>query len=492
MPFTFSRWAYVALIVTLAHTVFAQKKKYNVLFIAIDDLRPQLGCYGFKNVKSPNIDQVASQVLVFEKAYCQQALCSPSRTSLLTGLNPDATGIITIGPHFRDSVPNVVTLPQHFKNNGYFTQGFGKIFHNGLDDARSWSVPHEQGKNPRYAPEGQAIVKTKQDEKLKQGLDITLRENRVFGPPFESYDTDDNYFLDGGNTENALKALDRIKDSTFFLAVGFANPHIPYISPKRYWDLYDRSSITLPNNQQAPDGAPAWALQSLDELNGYHLVPKPLNDDFKRELIHGYLAATSYVDAQIGRLIKGLEKNNLLENTVIVIFGDHGYQLGEHGMWSNKHTNYETSARVTLIVKSPEAKAKGQHTSSIVQFTDLYPTLADIVGLPKPAQGDGKSFKPLLDQPSKKFNQYAFSQYLKGGYRGHSVTDGRYRLVQWKKGAETVYELYDHSVDPNENKNVAQDPRSQKVVLALSAQINNRIENDCKARKALGHTNPIN
>lgn len=478
----------VAALVLLASSAFGQKNKYNVLFIAIDDLRPQLGCYGYSNVKSPNIDKVASQGVVFEKAYCQQALCSPSRTSLLTGLNPDASGIITIGPHFRDSVPNVVTLPQHFKNNGYFTQGFGKIFHNGLDDPRSWSVPHDQGKNPRYAPEGQAIIEAKKQEKLKQGLDLSLRENRVFGPPYETYDVADNYFLDGGNTENALKALDKIKDSTFFLAVGFANPHIPYISPKKYWDLYDSKQIKLPNNQHAPEGAPTWALQSLDELNGYHNVPKPLNDDFKRDLIHGYLAATSYVDAQIGLLLEGLKKNNLLDNTVIVIFGDHGYQLGEHGMWSNKHTNYETSARVTLVVKTPDTKAKGKKTSSIVQFVDLYPTLSDIVGLPKPAQGHGQSFKALLTDPKKKFNAYAYSQYLKGGYRGHSVTDGRYRLVQWKKDKETVFELYDHTSDPDENKNVANDPALKTVVASLSTQINNRIAEDLKTRKEVGHT----
>ncbi len=284
MKFRFIQNAILLLMVALCHSAYSQKKKYNVLFIAIDDLRPQLGCYGFSNVKSPNIDKVASEGVVFEKAYCQQALCSPSRTSLLTGLNPDVTGIITIGPHFRDSLPNIVTLPQHFKNNGYFTQGFGKIFHGGLDDPKSWSVPHDQGKNPRYAPEGQAIIEAKRQEKIKQGLDLTLRENRVFGPPVESYDVADNYFLDGGNTENALKALAKIKDSTFFLAVGFSNPHIPYISPKKYWDLYDRSQIKLPDNQYAPEGAPAWALQSLDELNGYHNVPKPLTDDFKRDL----------------------------------------------------------------------------------------------------------------------------------------------------------------------------------------------------------------
>ncbi|WP_051313044.1 sulfatase [Sporocytophaga myxococcoides] len=488
MKFRFIQNAILLLMVALCHSAYSQKKKYNVLFIAIDNLRPQLGCYGFSNVKSPNIDKVASEGVVFEKAYCQQALCSPSRTSLLTGLNPDVTGIITIGPHFRDSLPNIVTLPQHFKNNGYFTQGFGKIFHGGLDDPRSWSVPHDQGKNPRYAPEGQAIIETKRQEKIKQGLDLTLRENRVFGPPVESYDAADNYFLDGGNTENALKALAKIKDSTFFLAVGFSNPHIPYISPKKYWDLYDRSQIKLPDNQYAPEGAPAWALQSLDELNGYHNVPKPLTDDFKRELIHGYLAATSYVDAQIGLLIDGLKKNGVYENTVIVIFGDHGYQLGQHGMWSNKHTNYETSARVTLIVKTPETKAKGQKSASIVQFVDLYPTLSDIVGLPKPAQGHGQSFKPLLTNPKKKLNTYAFSQYLKGGYYGYSVTDGRYRLVQWKKGNETVLELYDHTSDPDENKNVAGNPALKAVVASLTAQINQRIENDKKDRKILGHT----
>lgn len=462
-------------------------KKFNVLFIAIDDLRPQLGCYGFNNIKSPNIDKVAANGLMFTRAYCQMGLCSPSRTSLLTGLNPDVTGIITIGPHFRDSVSNVVTLPQYFKQNGYFTQGFGKVYHNGLDDPQSWSVPHDPGNRPKYAPEGQSIVKRRQSENDKKGIVVTRPNDRAKGPAFESYDCEDNYFLDGGNTESALKALEKIKDTTFFLAVGFANPHIPYVSPKRYWDMYNSDQIILPKNQFPPEGAPTWALQSLAELNSYYNVPDPLTDEFKRELIRGYIAATSYVDAQVGLLINALKKYKLLDNTIIVIWGDNGYQLGEHAMWSCKHTNYETSALVPLIISVPGMKAVGQKTASLIEFTDIYPSLAEICGLKIPSHCQGRSFRSLLDNPRITINQETFNQYIKGGYKGYSIRVDRYRLVQWTKNNEIVYELYDHVSDPDENKNIAGDPSMKSIIENLSTQIDGRIKTDNKLKKLMMH-----
>jgi iduronate 2-sulfatase len=465
----------------------APGKKFNVLFIAIDDLRPQLGCYGFDYIKSPNIDKVAANGLMFTRAYCQMALSSPSRTSLLTGLNPDVTGIITIGPHFRDSVPDIVTLPQYFKQNGYFTQGFGKVYHNGLDDPKSWSVPHDPGNKPRYSPVGQSIMKRLQAENDKKGIVVTRPNDRAKGPAFESYDCEDNYFLDGGNTESAIKALEKIKDTTFFLAVGFANPHIPYVSPKRYWDIYRSDQIKLPSNQFPPEGAPAWALQSLAELNSYYNVPKPLTEEFKRELIRGYLASTSYVDAQIGLLINALKKNGLSDNTIVLIFGDHGYQLGEHAMWSCKHTNYETSALSLLVVSVPGMKAPGQKTSSLIEFTDIYPSLAEICGFKIPSHCQGRSFKPLLDKPGETIHQETFNQYQKGGYRGYSIRDDRYRLVKWTKNDEIVYELYDHIADPDENKNIAGDPSMKSIVGSLSSKINSRVKTDNKIKDIMMH-----
>jgi iduronate 2-sulfatase len=478
-------------IVSIAHGVkpieAAPKKKLNVLFIAIDDLRPHLGCYGFDYVKSPNIDKVAANGLLFTRAYCQMGLSSPSRTSLLTGLNPDVTGITTIGPHFRDSLPDVVTLPQYFKQNGYFTQGFGKVYHNGLDDPKSWSVPHDPGNKPRYTPEGQSIMKRRQEENNNKGI-VAIRPNdRAKGPPFESYDCEDNYFLDGGNAESAIKALERIKDTAFFLAVGFANPHIPYVSPKRYWDMYSSEKIALPLNQFPPDGAPGWALQSLAELNSYYNVPDPLTDDFKRELIRGYIAATSYVDSQVGLLIEALKKYKLLDNTIIVIWGDNGYQLGQHSMWSCKHTNYETSVLVPLIISIPGMKSKGEKSASLIEFTDIYPSLAEICGFKIPSHCQGRSFKALVDDPDIKINQETFNQYQKGGYKGYSIRNDRYRLVQWTKDKEIVYELYDHVTDPDENKNIASDPLVKSTINVLSKRINARIKSDKELKNLMTH-----
>ncbi len=366
-------------------------RRYNVLFIAVDDLRPHLGCYGYSHVKSPNIDRIASKGILFTRSYCQFALSSPSRTSIFTGLNPDVTGVTGNGPRFRDSIPTIVTLPQLFKQNGYFVRGFGKLYHNGLDDPLSWTVPHEPGKNPRYAPAGEAINKKVKAEYIKRPDYVPGTKIQANGPPFESFDCADNYFLDGGNTESALKALEKMKDTTFFLAVGFANVHIPYVSPKRYWDLYNPKTVPLPSNQFPPEGAPSWALQSLHELYTYYGVPDPLNNSYKQELIRGYLAATSYVDAQIGLLVEALKKYNLMENTVIILWGDHGYQLGEHSMWSSKHTNYETSTLAPLIISVPDMKAGGGKSSSLVEFIDIYPSLAEICGLKIPSHCQGKA-----------------------------------------------------------------------------------------------------
>jgi len=236
-----------------------------------------------------------------------------------------------------------------------------------------------------------------------------------------------------------LEVLDKIKDSTFSLAVGFYNPHIPYISPKRYWDLYDSLDVPLPENQFAPKGSPGWAIQNLNELYSYYNIPDPLTDEFKKELIRGYLVAISFIDAPVGLLINRLRKYNLLDNTIIVIWGDHGYQLGEHGMWSSKHTNYITSALSPLIISVPGMKAAEKQTASVTEFVDIYPSLADICWLPVPDHCQGKSFKPLLNDPSVVLKQEAYTQYDRGGYKGYSVCKGRYRLIRRTRNGETVF-----------------------------------------------------
>ena len=454
----------------------AAAEKINVLFIAVDDLRPQLGCYGDPLVKSPNLDKLAARGMIFTRCYCQQALCSPSRTSLLTGLRPDTTGIVTIGPHFRDSMPDVITLPQHFKNNGYVTRAIGKVYHDGLDDKASWSAPHENTKVPGYGPKGQARLKERVAEAKRAGIDISDRTKVPYGPAYEAPDLPDNRLRDGANADRALEILREIKDRPFFFGVGFSKPHIPYVAPKRYWDPYDPKDIALVDNQYPPKDAPKWALQGLGELRRYDGPPQndPLPDEWKRRLIHGYMACISYIDAQIGRVLDELDRLGLRDRTVVLAWGDNGYQLGEHGFWSSKHTNYETSTLVPLIVSLPGMKTAGQKSDALVEFIDMYPSLVDICGLPARDSLEGTSFKPLLENPRRPWKRAAFSQYPRGGYDGHTIRTDRWRLVEWRriKGNQpTVYELYDHQADPQENVNLAGDPKYADTIKELVAQL---------------------
>ena len=452
----------------------AASQKLNVLMIAVDDLRPQLGCYGDQLVRSPNLDKLAARGLVFNRAYCQQALCSPSRTALLTGLRPDTTTIVTIGPHFRDFVPNVVTLPQYFKNHGYVTRAIGKVYHDGLDDKASWSAPHENRSVPGYGPQGQARLKERLAEAKRAGIDVSDRRKAPYGPACEAPDLPDNQLRDGANTDRALEILREIKDQAFFFAVGFSKPHISYVAPKKYWDLYDPKQIRFVDNQYPPKGAPAWAIQGLAELRRYDGPPQsdPLPEEWKRKLIHGYMACISYIDAQIGRILAELDRLGLRDKTAVIAWGDNGYQLGEHGMWSSKHTNYETSALVPLIISVPGQKTADQKCDALVEFMDIYPSLVDICGLPMPEGLEGISFKPLLEDPRRPWKKAAFSQYPRGGYDGHTIRTDRWRLVEWrKKSAEPVYELYDHQADPQENVNLANDPKYAATVKELAAML---------------------
>lgn len=465
-----------ALALAVSRATAAAGEKLNVLFIAVDDLRPQLGCYGDSLVKSPNLDQLAARGLVFNRCYCQQALCSPSRTSLLTGLRPDTTKIVTIGPHFRDSMPDVVTLPQHFKNHGYVTRAIGKVYHDGLDDKASWSALHENAKVPGYSPKGQTRLKERLAEAKRAGIDISDRRKAPYGPAYEAPDCLDNELRDGANADRAREILREIKDRPFFFGVGFSKPHIPYVAPKKYWDLYDPQQITFADNQFPPKGAPAWAIQGLGELRRYDGPPQndPLPEEWKRRLIHGYMACISYIDAQIGRLLGELDRLGLRDKTVVIAWGDNGYQLGEHGMWSSKHTNYETSTLCPMIIRVPGQKTAGQKSDALVEFVDIYPSLVEICGLPMPESLEGTSFKPLIEKPGLAWKKAAFSQYPRGGYDGHTIRTDRWRLVEWRKtkGSQPlVYELYDHQNDPQENVNLANDPKHADTIKELAAML---------------------
>ncbi|HLF92699.1 MAG TPA: sulfatase [Planctomycetota bacterium] len=445
--------------------------RLNVLFIAVDDLRPSLGCYGDPLVRSPNLDKLASRGLAFNRAYCQQAVCSPSRSSLLTGRRPDTTKVWDLVTHFRAALPDIVTLPQHFKNHGYHAQGFSKIFHGGYDDAPSWSAPHATPKKPGFGPEGQARLKELVEEAKKAGRD----PKAVRGLPWEAPDVADDDLADGATAGMAIQALETLKDKPFFLAVGFLRPHLPFVAPKKYWDLYKEESFKPASNPNPPQDAPKYAATTWGELRAYDGIPKtgPLTDAQARKMLHGYHASISYMDAQVGRVLDALDRLGMREKTVVILWGDHGWQLGEHGYWC-KHTNYEVAARAPLILSVPGQASAGKRTDALVEFVDIFPSLAEICGLPRSNGVEGTSFKPLLDDPSRPWKKGAISQYPRGipgqgRCMGYSIRTDRWRLVEWAIPAKgfAEYELYDHQADPGENVNLAGKPEHAATVKEL-------------------------
>ncbi len=448
----------------------AATQKPNVLFIALDDLRPELGCYGFDTIKSPNIDRIAKQGMVFRRAYCQQAVCSPSRTSLMTGTRPDTTKVWDLVTHFRDALPNVVTLTEHFKQNGYFVQGMGKIFHPGFDDPRSWSVAWQTPNAPNYAT-AKSELTVDEDKPRANG-------KKTKGLAYEAGNVKDNFYKDGMVADLAVRTLRDLskKQEPFFLAVGFAKPHLPFVAPKKYWDLYDPSKIKLAPNPYHPEDSPEYTLTNSGELRNYRGMPDEgrFPDDIARKLKHGYYAAASYADAQIGKVLDELERTGLNKNTVIVLWGDHGWKLGEHGEWA-KHSNMENDANAPLLVSMPGMKAAGKSSNALVEFVDIYPTLAEIAGLSLPGHLEGLSMKPLLDDPNLKWKSAAFSQYPRGQkVMGYSMRTDRYRFTVWvgRKDHSRIeaIELYDHQMDPQENRNIAKQPANAQLVKQLMEQ----------------------
>jgi arylsulfatase A-like enzyme len=468
-------------------------QKPNVLFIAVDDLRSELSCYGKDYIKSPNIDRIAKAGMVFDRAYCQQAVCGPSRTSLITGMRPDTTKVWDLVTHFRKAQPDVVTLQQNFKNNGYFVQGMGKIFHGNLDDKPSWSVPWQTPKAIRYAlPENQTLDKRQYEgepdgdskaaaerKAARDALGMPSTGMNSRGPAFEAADVPDNTFQDGKVAELAVSTLQELskKKEPFFLAVGFIKPHLPFVAPKKYWDLYDPATIQLAPNKFRPKDSPDYAILPGGELRNYYGIPEgSIPDDIARQLKHGYYAAVSYMDAQVGMLLDELKRSGQDKNTIIILWGDHGWKLGEHDAWC-KHTTMENDANAPLILSVPGMKNAGKHTDALVEFVDVYPTLSELAGLPLPAHLEGTSLKPLLDHPKRPWKTAAFSQYPrihKGGLMGYSMRTDRYRLTVWVGKTDRTkvdaIELYDHQTDPQENVNIAKDPANAELVKQLMAQ----------------------
>ncbi|MFA5858564.1 MAG: sulfatase [Elusimicrobiota bacterium] len=450
--------------------------KYNVLFIAVDDLRTQLGCYGQKQMLTPNLDRLASTGVMFTQAYCQQALCSPTRTSLLTGKRPDTTKIYDLTTHFRKTIPDTITLPENFKNHGYYTVGIGKVYH--LNDKQSWDEYIKTTSITYALPENENYRKDKIQEAKDKGLKgDKIRTDAERSYAWEAADVDDNKYHDGQITDKAVEKLREIKNKRFFFAVGYHKPHLPFCCPKKYWDLYDPAKLKLADNPYAPKDCPTVALHDSGEVRRYLGIPKsgPLPDDTARKLIHGYYACTSFLDAQVGRLMKEIEDLKLENDTIIILWGDHGWQLGEHGLWC-KHTNFELATRVPLILRVPGTKNIGVKIPALTEYVDIYPTLCELTGLPLPEGLEGVSMVPLLDEPNRDWKSAAFSQYPRPNkVMGYTMRTKQYRYAEWKNrdtGEVVGVELYDHQSDPGENVNLALDKKNKDLCAKLSAQLN--------------------
>lgn len=450
-------------------------RKPNVLFIAVDDLRPQLGCYGSQRIQSPNIDRLAAAGLRFDRAYCQQAVCAPSRASLLTGARPDTTRIYDLQPPLRTIRPDLVSLPHHFRNHGYETVSLGKIYHHLGEDPEAWSVPDWR---PRGGWVGRGYVDPLSVTTVRQRDALAPTRNPPLalglGPAYEGPDVPDSAYPDGVTTERAIQELRRLRGKPFFLAAGFLKPHLPFNAPKKYWDLYSPADIELPTRDHWPEDAPDVAGSNWGELRAYAGMPKdgPVDELTLRLLIHAYYACVSFLDAQVGRLLDELDRLGLRDNTVVILWGDHGWKLGDYGAWC-KHTNFEIDTRVPMLLSAPGRGNAGRATSALVEYVDIYPTLSELCGLPVPAQCEGLSMVPLYDNPERPWKAAAFSQYPRAGnLMGYSLRTARWRYTEWierASGRVEARELYDHSSGPIAAANLAALPAHAATVAELSS-----------------------
>lgn len=481
--------------------------KPNVLFIFADDLRPELGCYGCEHVISPNIDRLAAMGAHFEKCYVQVSLCNPSRASMLTGKRPDELSVWGLDVHFRENTPDVVTLPQHFMAHGYHTAAIGKIYHNDLPDPASWSEPRIMIDGYPYDPD--AVYRDDGNvhylEQRKEELREQGKEKRYIDPLGQWYlkacatempDVPDDAYYDGAQTDIAIDKLSELakKDQPFFFGLGYYRPHLPFNVPKKYWDLYDRETIELAEHDMPPLGAPPMAMNNMRELRGYtdfndvkHPTEGQLNADDSRLLRHGYFASVTYIDTQIGKVLDHLETLGILDDTIIVLWGDNGWKLGDYGSWC-KMTNYEMDTRVPLIIKpapgigpgmdpavaaetSLESNPDNRQREQIVESVDIYPTLCDLAGLPQPDGLSGQSFASLVDDadPANQAGKpHAFSQFLRYGIwndnpddkqaMGYTVRTQDWRYVEWfHSDSDTCIatELYDITSQGLEQENLS-------------------------------------
>ena len=436
----------------------------NVLFIAVDDLRPELASFGAHNMVTPNFDRLASRGVRFDRAYCMVPTCGASRASLMTGIRPSRDRFKTYTSRADKDAPDVTTLNTHFKKNGYRTISLGKVFHNPADSVDGWSEPASRPKAASYI--------------TKQSLAAIVKDNkgRSRGPSWENGgNVPDETYTDGVIANRAMKRLRELAkhpEQPFFFAVGFTKPHLPFVAPGRYFKKYPVTDVRLPSNYFPPKDAPRGAVHDFGELRNYADIPLKgvLSETKARELIRGYHAATSYTDAHIGRLLDTFDELGLSENTVIVLWGDHGWNLGEHTMWC-KHSCFETSLRSPLIFVTPNSMKMQSDvaTSSLVEFIDIYPTLCELTGIPLPQHLEGKSLMPILRDPRTRIKDWAISRFKDG----ETIRTDKYRYTIYrdKKGQRTGHMLYDHTTDPDENVNVADDAAYTEVVTTLASKL---------------------
>ncbi|GIW95809.1 MAG: iduronate-2-sulfatase [Pirellulaceae bacterium] len=494
------KWIWLALGIWLAATVcrpsWGQSAggpadgRPNVLLILVDDLKPALGCYGDPVAVTPSIDRLAARGMRFDRAYCSQAVCAPSRFALMLASHPTSTGLYHLGSRLRRLLPDAVTLPQHFIRHGYHAESLGKVFHVGHGnpgDPQSFSLPPFEDKVIEYRdPLSRHAGQLTREEAYFTNQFLDRIASLPRGMAFEALDLPDEAYADGRIAQLAIQRLQQAAErrrnsgQPFFLAVGFVRPHLPFCVPRKYWELYDPDKLPLPRSVGPPQGAPAVAIKRGGEITNYEPVPpdgkiEPL---LARKLIHGYYASISYTDAQIGKLLDALDRLSITDQTIVVLWGDHGFHLGDHGFWT-KHTNYEEATRVPLIFACPDSVRAGTHCEQLVESVDIFPTLAELAGLPPP-QGpqpiDGKSLVPLLRDGNSPVRDHAYHCYPKAKL-GRAVRTARYRLVVWSpirndaRSSEIEYELYDYSEDPEETRNLAEErPQVVQELLQLLDQ----------------------
>ncbi len=430
----------VALLPLAAHAA----DRLNVLLIAFDDLRPELGCYGNKLIDTPNFDALAKTGVRFDRAYCQFPLCNPSRSSLLTGRQPNTTGVTDNRTNFRDAHPDFVSLPQHMKANGYVTARTGKIFHGGIDDTENWMI----GGEPRV------------NQKTRPGQDPNNSDRIV------KLEGDGEAHGDYKSATRAVQLLEELQNKPFFLAVGFSKPHSPPTAPAKLFDLYDATKMPLPPDfQPRPTVPPGFPESSVPPRNGDLFIARDASPEDAREVIEAYYASTTFVDRQLGRVIAELDRLKLREKTVIILFGDHGYHLGEKGKWSKHNSVFEIACRVPMFVCLPGG-ASGKSSERTVQLLDIFPTFCEAAGIAPPPGLEGHSLVSLAKDPQAAWSHPAYTVCKNGPATGQSVRNERYRYSEFIGGSGGAL-LFDHTTDPHEMTNLAADPKHQDTVAEM-------------------------